>query len=116
MTGYERLIASMTNDPKDRHVLAAAVVSGSQLIIMDNLRDFPAHAIADLGIDARSPDDFLVDLFAMEPALMAEIVNNQARALRRPSLTTATVLANLARDGVPTFAGMVRAHIESRQS
>ena len=33
VTGYERLIPSMTNHPKDRHVLTAAVESGSDLIV-----------------------------------------------------------------------------------
>lgn len=46
--GYSRLVASMTNDPKDRHVLAAAVRSQSQIIVTQNLRDFPDEALARL--------------------------------------------------------------------
>lgn len=40
VTGYELFIDSMPNDEKDRHVLAAAVKGGAQVIATANLRDF----------------------------------------------------------------------------
>src|SRR5579872_6918418 len=40
VTSYEPLIASMPNDKKDRHVLAAAVSCGAQVIVTQNLRHF----------------------------------------------------------------------------
>ncbi|HMA95495.1 MAG TPA: hypothetical protein VKP30_22555 [Polyangiaceae bacterium] len=36
VTDYEPLIAAMQNDPKDRHVVAAAVKSGAQVIATSN--------------------------------------------------------------------------------
>jgi hypothetical protein len=38
--GYEPLVAAMQNDMKDRHVVAAAVKAGAQVIITANLKDF----------------------------------------------------------------------------
>lgn len=108
VSGYERLIASMTNDPKDRHVVAAAVAAGAQLIVTDNLRDFPDSALAGHAIEARNPDDFLVELFDLHDQELVDIVNVQASVLRNPPLSVEQVLDNLARDGAPTFAALVR--------
>jgi predicted nucleic acid-binding protein len=38
---YRTLTAAMTNHPKDRHVLAAAVRGNAELIVTENIRDFP---------------------------------------------------------------------------
>src|SRR5579862_4188262 len=36
VSGHEPLIAAMKNEPKDRHVAAAAVKSGAQVIVTSN--------------------------------------------------------------------------------
>ena len=40
VTGHEPLIAAMKNEEKDRHVVAAAVKAGAQVVVTNNLRHF----------------------------------------------------------------------------
>jgi predicted nucleic acid-binding protein len=105
--GYSRLIPLMTNDPKDRHVLAAAVKSKSQVIVTLNLTDFPDEALAPYSIKAQSPDVFLTSLFYLDSEVMTRIVLEQAGDLRNPPLTVDRVLDAIARQA-PEFARLVR--------
>lgn len=49
VTGFEQHIDAMTNHPKDRHVVAAAIEARATRIITRNVRDFPARALASCG-------------------------------------------------------------------
>jgi predicted nucleic acid-binding protein len=90
------LIEQMTNHPKDRHVLAAAIAANADVIVTTNLRDFPGDSLHPHRIAARSPDDFLIDLDDTAPARMARIVRRQASNLRRPPMSPREVLDGLA--------------------
>jgi predicted nucleic acid-binding protein len=68
VTGYEAMISDMANDPKDRHVLAAAVRGGTEVLVTENLRDFPADAVRPYGIEVISQDAFLLELLDVRPA------------------------------------------------
>jgi predicted nucleic acid-binding protein len=106
---YESLVASMRNAPEDRHVAAAAVKAGAQVIVTMNLRDF-----RDLpeGIEAKSPDEFLCDLFDLNPAVFVELLREQAAGLRNPAVTLEALLNGLARF-VPSLVRCVRGAMES---
>jgi hypothetical protein len=78
--GYQRLTASMTNDPKDRHVLAAAVRSGAHAIITHNVRHFPPASVKPYDVDVLTPDEFLVHQFHLDGELLVERLAAQAAA------------------------------------
>lgn len=46
--GYERLTGAMSCDPKDRHVLAAAVHGRCEVLVTFNVRDFPPSSLEGL--------------------------------------------------------------------
>ncbi|PRY29363.1 PIN domain-containing protein [Pseudosporangium ferrugineum] len=111
VTGYESLIDGMTNDPKDRHVLAAAVRAHAEVIVTFNLKDFPATALEAYDIAAVHPDDFLLDQLDLYPGATLHALRAQAAAHRREPRTVAGVLAMLERSGLRHFAAEVRRHL-----
>lgn len=66
VTGHQHLIDGLTNHPKDRHVLAAAVYARAEVLLTFNLRDFPDEALAPWGVQARHPQDYLLTLYEMD--------------------------------------------------
>jgi hypothetical protein len=107
VTGFESLIASMQNHEKDRHVTAAAVKAGAQVIATANLRDF---ATLPDGIEAQSPDEFLCNLFDLNPDAFVEVLREQAADLQRPPVSFEELLARLERVA-PDCVATVRAHV-----
>ena len=100
---FEQTINLMTNHPKDRHVVAAAVQAKADLIITFNLKDFPQKSLEPFGIEAKHPDNFLLDLCDIFTiSAIAEIINQQAEALKRPPTTVKDLLGRLSIQ-VPQF-------------
>lgn len=83
----------MANDPKDRHVLAAAVRGRADVIVTANLVDFPTKALAPHGITAVSPDDFLLNHLDRHPRETMSCLAEQFAALRKPPVTPEAFLA-----------------------
>lgn len=81
--GYQDLIPSMTNSEKDRHVLAAAVRSKSEVIVTYNSKDFPPAALAPYSITVQGPSAFLTTLYHLDPKAMTETLEEQAAAINK---------------------------------
>lgn len=109
VTGYESLIETITlPDPNDRHVLAAAIHAGADLIVTFNLKDFPAAVLQPLSIAAQHPDHFLLALLEQEAELFCQVIELQRQALKNPVKRPAEHLETLRRQGlVKTAAALV---------
>jgi predicted nucleic acid-binding protein len=81
---YQPLVKLMTNDSKDRHVLAAAVKSNTPLIVTYNGRDFPAASLDPWGIERQGPSTFLIHLYDLEPGIVAQKLVEQAANVGLP--------------------------------
>lgn len=113
VTGYETLIPSMTNDEKDRHVLAAAAHVRALRIVTSNLKHFPEGALTPYGITAHGPDEFLAAIAAGPMAeTMLRIIREQATVLQHPPTTPTRVLDTLALHA-STIVTIIRPLIES---
>jgi predicted nucleic acid-binding protein len=107
--GWEEVAAGLDlPDPDDRHVLAAAIAGGAQAIVTFNVKDFPADRLAPRGIEARQPDEFLLDQLDLSPSGMLEVLISQAADLTHPPVDLAGLLNNLARCRLPSFVEAAR--------
>lgn len=104
VTGHEPLIDSMPNDEKDRHVAAAAVKAGAEVIVTGNLKDFKELPE---GVEAQSADEFLCYLFDLDPDALLRIVREAAADLKKPPITFDEFLLGLQK-AVPVFVGHIR--------
>ncbi len=102
-----QLEPAMTNDPKDRHVLAAAVASDAHAVVTLNLEHFPVAACDAVGVEPLSPDVFLIEMYRLDEDAVRAALERQRAALRSPPLQLNQLLDRLAVT-VPRFATMVR--------
>ncbi|WP_375769611.1 PIN domain-containing protein [Archangium gephyra] len=106
VTGHEALIPAVHNHEGDRHVVAAALHAHAQVIVTSNLKHFRPKDLPST-VEAQHPDEFLVNLFDLDPSRMVALLKQQASVLRRPPMALSQFLAGLART-VPEFAGLIR--------
>jgi predicted nucleic acid-binding protein len=116
VANFESLIPLLTNDTKDRHVAAVAVQAQAQVIVTYNLKHFPPASLAPYGIEAQHPDDFLMDLFDLDPQTMVRIIRQQAAALKKRPTSARQILDKLAQVGVTRFAGATRTRFDAEEA
>lgn len=110
VTGYSGLIASLNlPNPDDRHVLAAAITSGSDVIVTGNLQDFPKPTLQPYGIEAQHPDDFISHLLSLAADAVLDAVINQQTRLINPPITMAELLTLFEKLGLTKTAKQLRA-------
>lgn len=92
-------------DPNDRHVLAAAIGAKADLIVTDNVRDFPPRALAEHGLRRERADRFLRELAAADPEPAAEAAAQIAAAA---GVATPETPAFFKRGRLPQMAKFLR--------
>jgi hypothetical protein len=113
VTGYEDMIGSLVlPDPDDRHVLAAAVRVGAEVIVTYNLSDFPSATLARYDVEAQHPDDFLLGLLDLEPGAFCGAVKRQRESLRNPPKTAQELLGTLEGHGLTQTVARLRQFID----
>lgn len=109
--GYEPLVDAMPNDPKDRHVLAAAVRANAASVVTLNLTDFPSADLTPFAVQAIHPDEFLLNQLGLAPGTVVAVLERQTARYQRPPRDVPALLAALERSGVPEFAEEARRHL-----
>ena len=94
VTGHDVLVPGLNlPDADDRHVLSAAIRCNASVIVTFNERDFPESALSPFGIEAQHPDEFVENLFDLDPAAVVAAAKN-------PAMDTEAYLNVLRRQGL----------------
>lgn len=102
VVNYEGYIESLVlPDPNDRHVLAAAIKCQADVIVTNNLKDFPKNVLSQHDIDVQSPDVFLNHLFDLNPPAFCGAVRQQRERLKKPNHTAEELLDVFYKQGLP---------------
>ena len=108
--GHEFLIDSLSlPDPDDRHVLAAAIHCGAEVIVTFNLRDFPAPVLAGFGIEAIHPDAFVLRLVKTSADAVIETLRRLEAAYADPPMSMTDILEAMRRSGLAGSANAIAA-------
>lgn len=107
---YAHLVDTMPGkDPTDHPHAAAAVAAAPVVLVTANTADFPAAALAELGVTVQTPDAYLCELLEAHGDSLIEVVAEMAADRGNPTMTVDEVLDALKRGGVRRFVAGLRA-------
>jgi hypothetical protein len=96
-SGFEPLMPQMQADEKDKHVLAAAVQSGADVLVTENVKDFHPPTSGQYAMPVERTSAFLSRLLEESPDQVVEAMNKMvARNRREP-----TTMPELLNEAVP---------------
>ena len=116
VTGYEEIERAVDlPDADDRHVVAAAIRCGAQTIVTYNLKDFPNGSLAPFGIEAKHPDDFVLDAIGINMQTVMKSVAEQSDALRSQPVSIVQLLDTLRDRGLEQAVARLREEFELKR-
>ena len=106
---YESLIDGITlPDPRDRHVLAAAIKCGAQIIVTANLKDFPQEYLSPYGVEALHPDEFIEHQFGLNQGVVIACAKRIRARLLNPEKSADQYLGILSSSRLPVTADLLQ--------
>lgn len=112
VSNYEPLIEKLElPDKHDRHVLAAAIKTNANLIVTENLKDFPEDYVSGFGIKVKSPDDFLTDTIDLNQKQCVEIFRELVMNRTNPDMDEYAVLDALRKAGCKKTADYLHSQL-----
>lgn len=109
---YEGLIDGLElPDENDRHVLAAAIKTNANVIVTENLKDFPLEYLSSFGLSAKAPDDFLTDIIDLNPEDAVSAFRDMVLQKKNPDLNEFDVLEILRNSGLRNTADYLHSQL-----
>lgn len=97
-------------DTGDAHVVAAAVEARADIIVTENLKDFPKALLRRRRLDACSADDFLSDLIATNPDRAVAAIRRMRLRFGSPERSPADLLSIMQVDGLTRTSALLEGH------
>lgn len=109
LQGFKHLIGRIKlPDPDDRHVLAAAIASGGDVIVTSNLKDFPKANLQKYDIHPLHPDRFTADLIRFDRESASIAFRRQVKRLTNPPKKAEDVLEALKQNKLPETVDLLK--------
>lgn len=111
--GYENLVHNLRlPDPDDCHVLAAAIKARAQIIVTNNIKDFPRDYLDSYGVEAQRPDTFFLNQSDLQQSAFLAAVKRIRLSLKRPPKTPKEYLDILRRSELAKTAEFLEDYID----
>ena len=105
VTNYDNLIEALAlPDKNDRHVMAAAIKTNANVIVTNNLKDYPNDYLQSFGLTAKKPDDFLTDIIDLNHKIAMDAFQRMVMNRQSPNLDEFQVLDRLRNTGLSDTA------------
>lgn len=109
---YQELIDKVRlPDPKDHHVLAAAIKTNANLIVTHNIKDFPEETLLQYSLSAKKPDDFAADIIDLKPEVAVKAFKEMVMAKQNPNMDEYAVLEALRKADMKETADYLHSQI-----
>ncbi len=113
ITHYESIEKNLTlPDPKDTHVLAAAIKCKADAIVTFNIKDFPQATLDQYNIEVLHPDEFIAYQIDLSPPEIFLALKKMRNSLQNPHFTAKEFLLSLEKKELPITASILNDYIE----
>lgn len=96
-------------DKDDCHVLAAAIKTNANIIVTNNIKDFPHAYLESFGLNAKTADDFLTDIIDLNPEKAVAAFKEMVLNKKNPKQDEFEVLTLLRNAGLKDTANYLHA-------
>lgn len=108
---YQDLIPAMKlPDPDDRHVVAAAIRGGANIIVTENIGDFPASFLGGYGLEVRTADEFILNTIELYLTDGIAALKTMRRRYETPPLSPEELLQAMLRCELVTTVAALTPH------
>lgn len=98
-------------DVDDRHVLAAAIKVNANVIVTNNIKDFPEEYLLSFGLSAKTADDFLTDIIDLNQEQAVAAFKEMVLNKKNPKMDEFEVLDQLRNAGLKDTANYLHAFL-----